>query len=83
MLLNVVGNALIGGTGACEANTIANNGGEGVRLDPLGSFAGVRIAGNSIFNNTRLGIDHYIDNDPATGVTPNDADDLDGRHRRR
>ena len=59
----------IGGTVVGAGNTIANNGGNGVRLD-AGTGNGIRR--NSIFSHTALGID--LGND---GVTANDADDGD------
>jgi hypothetical protein len=69
----LVGNApgtLIGGTGAGEANTIAFNGGDGVRVEyPL---AGIAVLSDSIHSNGGLGID--LDGD---GVTPNDEGDGD------
>jgi CSLREA domain-containing protein len=68
--------ATIGGTGTGQANTIAFNGGAGVRL-PAGTGGninptGVAMRGNSIFSNTGLGID--LD---ATGVLSNDLFDSD------
>jgi CSLREA domain-containing protein len=55
---------LIGGTGTGEGNTIAGNLGSGVRV----SATQVRILGNAIRDNVRLGIDLGAD-----GVTANDG----------
>jgi uncharacterized repeat protein (TIGR01451 family) len=62
-------NNRIGGTSAGEANVIAFNLGDGIE-----SFSGTgnRLAGNSIFSNSGLGIDLQPD-----GVTSNDAGDAD------
>jgi len=72
---------VIGGTLSGEGNTIASNAGSGVSVAgrdasrPAPSSAGV--LGNSIHSNGRLGIDLLSPDDPATGVTPNDAGDPD------
>ena len=63
-------NATIGGTTAGAGNIIAYNGGDGVFVV---SGTGNRILSNSIFSNSRLGIDLRAD-----GVTSNDPSDLDG-----
>ncbi|MGQ0602554.1 MAG: right-handed parallel beta-helix repeat-containing protein [Anaerolineales bacterium] len=62
-------NNMIGGTGEGQANVIANNVQEGVRVL---SGVGNRIRGNTITNNGELGIDLTDD-----GVTLNDAGDAD------
>lgn len=62
-------NNLIGGTTAGERNVISGNGANGVRIN---GGAGIKVIGNAIFNNTRLGIDLNSD-----GVTPNDTSDPD------
>lgn len=59
----------IGGTGAGEANIIANNSTDGVQ-HAGGTNNAIRL--NSIFNNGDLGIDLG-----TTGVTPNDFGDVD------
>jgi photosystem II stability/assembly factor-like uncharacterized protein len=60
----------IGGTNNGEGNVIAFNGGGGVSVYFGGGNA---IRGNSIFSNTRLGIDLGS----SSGVTTNDASDVD------
>jgi hypothetical protein len=74
----------IGGTGPGEGNVIAYNGGIagiGVESSGGGSISGVRIRGNSIFDNpganttNGLGIDLMANSTP--GVTFNDAGDSD------
>lgn len=60
---------VIGSTGTSNANTIAHNGADGIRI-PAGT--GNLIRGNAIYDNGGLGIDLGVD-----GVTPNDADDPD------
>jgi titin len=71
----------IGGTATGAGNTIANNGGDGVLVgsDPRSKFTtpagkGNAVLGNSIFANTKLGIDLG----PNDGVTRNDPGDTDG-----
>lgn len=71
----------IGGTEPEAANTIANNGGDGVLIgsDPAAGFGtpagnGNTILGNSIFGNALLGIDLGS----KDGVTANDGADADG-----
>ena len=60
----------VGGTAAGAGNTIANNGGDGIRTN--GTSTGNDLLGNSIHTNTGLGIDN--DDDDVTG---NDAGDGD------
>ncbi len=60
---------MIGGTVAGAGNNIAFNGGEGVWV---GAGTGHAIRRNSIFSNSRLGIDLA-----PVGVTPNDPCDTD------
>ncbi|MCI0684641.1 MAG: CSLREA domain-containing protein [Gemmataceae bacterium] len=57
-------------------NTISGNGGSGVVLIGAATTQN-RIESNSIFANTRLGIDLGSPADPADGVTPNDSLDAD------
>jgi hypothetical protein len=59
-----MGQNVIGGTAAGEANVIANSGGAGVVVDETGAT----IEGNSIYGNARLGIDLGGD-----GITGNHA----------
>jgi len=72
--LGPVRNVVIGGSGANEGNEIAGHRSTGISV--ANTFAGVRIAGNSIHDNGGLGID-LIDDALQTGVTPNDLLDLD------
>jgi hypothetical protein len=75
-------NVLIGGTGAGEANVIANNGGSAA-IGVHGTHVGVTIRGNSIFDNPSdlptdgLGIDLLEGSFDTKGVTYNDAGDGD------
>jgi CSLREA domain-containing protein/uncharacterized repeat protein (TIGR01451 family) len=69
------GSNTVGGSGAGEGNRIAFNGSNGVAIDS--SSTGNAIQGNSIFANTRLGINLIAATDPASGVTPNDSGDAD------
>jgi CSLREA domain-containing protein len=64
-------NNSIGGTAAGAGNVIAHNGGRGVGL-VLNAGINNQILGNSIFDNSGLGIDLVPD-----GVTPNDTGDTD------
>lgn len=64
-------NNLIGGIEADEANIIANNGGSGISIERMS--LGNNFRGNSIYNNSRLGIDIGT----AGAVTLNDNGDLD------
>jgi hypothetical protein len=75
--IEIVGSAItntVGGPAALEANLIANNGTNGIYVDDnvVGMPSRNRIQGNSIFNNTELGIDLGAD-----GVDVNDEDDVD------
>jgi len=76
--LSGASNTTIGGTVAGAGNVIANNGDDGVSIPPRGTFPGSEaslnnaILGNSIFNNSSLGIDLE-----ASGVTTNDPGDGD------
>jgi uncharacterized repeat protein (TIGR01451 family) len=71
---------LIGGTG--HGNIIAFNNGNGIAIGAAPSFVGTqnRIFANSIFSNTKLGIDLEEFTPPntfITGITPNDPCDVD------
>ncbi len=71
-----VGDSVIGLTQAGAGNIIAHNGAEGVFL--AGDAAsGNTIRGNSIFYNTKLGVDLGVTGPFPSGVTPNDAGDGD------
>ena len=63
-------NNQIGGISDGEGNVIADSGQEGIRIE--GTASGNSILGNSIHDNTGLGIDLA-----ANGVTPNDVGDAD------
>jgi CSLREA domain-containing protein len=62
----------VGGTSAGDGNQIAYNSGGGVTVSGTGT--GNRILGNSIHDNTSLGIDLLVS---FGGVTPNDLGDPD------
>ncbi|MCG8460753.1 MAG: right-handed parallel beta-helix repeat-containing protein, partial [Holophagales bacterium] len=71
---------VVGGTEASAGNTIAHSTEDGVEVS---NFPGIpstanRVLGNSIFENSRLGINLVVDSDPSSRVTANDADDGDG-----
>jgi CSLREA domain-containing protein len=67
-----VSNNTIGGTTAAEANIIAFNGTDGIRLTNTAG-TGNSILRNSIYSNGSVGIDLNDD-----GLTPNDSLDADG-----
>ena len=68
----------IGGTGAGEGNIIAFNANDGIFVNTdFGPTTGLSIRGNSIFSNGHLGINLFVQDDPASGVTSNDACDVD------
>ena len=80
--LQCIDNNTIGGTAAGAGNVIAFNGLDGVRVVSCSSggvVSGVNnsILGNSIFSNTRLGINLLGGIENAFGVTPNDPGDAD------
>ena len=77
-----VDNNTIGGTAAGAGNVIAFNGVDGVRVVSCSSggvVTGVNnsILGNSIFSNTRLGINLVGGTEDTFGVTANDPCDAD------
>jgi hypothetical protein len=72
-------NNTIGGTASGAGNTIAFNGGAGVRVRAaqfVGNGIGNRISGNTIFSNNRLGI-NLAESFGTDAVTPNDPCDVD------
>ena len=73
----MVGGAVAAAQGTLPGgNTIAFNSGAGVRVS--GSSArGNTFRGNEIYRNGALSIDLVAANDPVSGVTPNDAGDVD------
>ena len=66
----------IGGVLPGEANTIAHNARSAIYLDALAGD-GHTIRGNSIFMNSRLGIELTVPTEPIQGVTANDSGDSD------
>jgi hypothetical protein len=73
---------VIGGRESGEGNTIAFNDSEGVLVRHVGYFnytgpVGVRISGNSIFSNKRIGINLAGGSEDAHGSTANDPLDAD------
>lgn len=70
---------LIGGTSAVQANVVAHNGSDAIRIEGVSGVAPVDnlILTNSIFSNDALGINLASSLDPVNGVTPNDPKDLD------
>src|SRR5205085_2188438 len=80
--LQCIDNNTIGGTAAGAGNVVAFNGLDGVRVVSCSSggvVSGVNnsILGNSIFSNTRLGINLLGGIENVFGVTPNDPGDAD------
>ena len=73
--IHVATGATIGGPGAA-ANRIARNIGDGVFVAPEATGA-TTVLENEIFANGQLGIDLGVADEPAPGVTPNDAGDAD------
>ncbi|MGB3541501.1 Calx-beta domain-containing protein, partial [Rubrivirga sp.] len=74
--------ARVGGTGANEGNTIANNRDQGVSVtffEQGGSSqdGSASVLGNAIFDNGDLGIDLEGGTEDDAGVTANDAGDVD------
>jgi uncharacterized repeat protein (TIGR01451 family)/CSLREA domain-containing protein len=72
--LSAVTNSLVGGTQPGEGNTIAYNGKSGIAVYYYDAAA--HIVGNSIYNNSGLGID-LLPGFNTDGVTPNDPSDGD------
>ena len=72
--LGPVQNVVIGGAAAGEGNEIAGHLVSGVSV--ANTFAGVRIAGNSIHDNNDIGID-LVTTSFLYGATPNDPLDAD------
>jgi CSLREA domain-containing protein len=70
------GENIIGGAAPGAGNLIAFNGGAGVGIFNIDLFPfSNAVLGNSIFDNSALGIDLY--STPTNGVTPNDTGDGD------
>ncbi|MCC7292301.1 MAG: right-handed parallel beta-helix repeat-containing protein [Phycisphaerales bacterium] len=72
--LGAVRNVLIGGAGPGEGNEIAGHLSSGMEI--LNPLSGIHISGNSIHDNTTLGID-LVPANFVRGVTPNDNMDGD------
>ncbi len=73
-------NILFSLNNAVTANTIANNGRNGVLVSTIGGFPsnGNLIRGNSVFANAQAGIELLAASDPfGGGPTPNDPGDAD------
>ena len=66
----------VGGTQAAQANTIAFNGRDGIRVEGTASTGNVFLR-NAIHSNTGLGINLVGGSEDAYGVTANDASDAD------
>jgi parallel beta-helix repeat protein len=71
ILISSASNNTVGGTGAGDDNIIAHNGGDGVWVTGASSDSN-QISGNSIFENTGLGIDLGLDGPGATNGANND-----------
>ena len=74
------GVAVVNGAGlTIEANTIFGNGGDGVLIGGSNVHQPKehRITRNSIYDNSRLGINLYNSFDPPSGLTANDTGDAD------
>lgn len=72
--LGPIQDVVVGGVSPGDGNEIAGQLGAGICI--ASSYAGVRIAGNSIHDNGGLGID-LLAAGAVAGVTPNDALDAD------
>lgn len=75
-LLNGANANTVGGTQAAQANTIAFNGRDGIRVVGSSTTGNVFLR-NAIFANTALGINLVGGTEDAYGVTANDVDDAD------
>ncbi|MEM8671871.1 MAG: DUF4347 domain-containing protein, partial [Planctomycetota bacterium] len=69
-------NNVIGGTGASEGNTIAYSTLDGISVSSTAG-SGNSILGNTIYNNTGLGIDLEGGTEDSNSVTANDTNDAD------
>lgn len=74
--INAASSNKIGGINDGEGNLITNNGGSGIAITDSGSIFN-SILGNSIYANTKLGIDLIGGTENSFGVTANDAGDVD------
>lgn len=75
VLVGGSGTSVVGGIAPGDGNVIAHNGAVGVLVGE--SDVGVRVSGNSIFDNGGQGI-NLLEKLNGSGLTLNDADDLDG-----